>query len=174
VRTASLIAVLVLVGCGSGDELEVAAPAEQRVLELGWREQSDESGLVIRVDRLVVRRNGWEVTALVANRSSVDYMIRWPRHRGKSMFGLVLLESTARKELHELTAGFRKAPPFLVADRIEPPLPTVLWAGSRWQGTMSGSSALRKGSAVRILFGRFDSTSGPPGLLWITDHAVQL
>ena len=175
VRKASVLAALVLAGCGAGDDIRVAAPAEPRTLELGWVEESTDLGLVFRVHRLVIRRGGWELTASVVNRSSVDYAIRWPHHRGKSMVGLVLLETVTRKEIRELTAEFRKAPPFLEPYEIVPPLPTLLPAGSSWRGTMSGSRLLRKGSAVRVLFGRFDRTRGEPGyLLWVTNHAVQL
>ena len=174
-RAAILLGAVVLAGCSSGDEVRMATPAEPRALELGWVEQSSELGLVFRVHRLIIRQDGWQVTASVANRSSADYAIRWPHHRGKSMFGLVLLKTVRRKELRELTADFRKAPPFVEPDQISPPLPSVLWAGTSWRGTMSGSSVLRKGSAVRILFGRFDRTRGHPGfLLWITEHAVRL
>jgi hypothetical protein len=174
-RTAILLAAVGLAGCGSGDLVQVAAPAEPRTLELRWLEEWAEAGLVFRVHRLVVRRDGWQVTASVANRGSVDYAIRWPHHHGKSMFGLVLLETVTRKELRELTADFRKAPAFLEPDRIVPPPPSILSAGSSWRGTMSGSRSLRRGSVVRILFGRFDRARGQPGfLLWITNHAVRL
>lgn len=174
-RAASLIAAVVLAGCGAGDDVTVPAPAEPRVFELGWVEESTELGLIFRVQQLVIRRDGWLVTASVANRGSVDYAIRWPHHRGASMFGLVLLETVTRKELRELTADFRKAPPFLEPDRIVPPPPSVLRARSSWRGTMSGTRILPKGSTVRILFGRFDRTRGHPGfLLWVTEHAVRL
>jgi hypothetical protein len=174
-RTALLLTAVVLAGCGAGGAVRAAAPAEPRTLELDWLEEWPEAGLVFRVHRLVIRRDGWLVTASVANRSSADYAIRWPHHRGKSMFGLVLLKTVTRKELRELTADFMKAPPFLEPDRIAPPLPSILSAGSSWRGTMTGSRALRKGSAVRILFGRFDRTRGHPGFrLWITNHAVRL
>jgi hypothetical protein len=169
-----LLAVAVaLVGCGS--ESVVSAPAEPRTFELDWVEESRESGLAFRVDRLVVRPDGWEVTASVANRSSAGYAIRRPHRPGESMFGLVLLETESGEEVRELTADFRKAPPFVEPNRIEPPLPRVLSPGSRWRGKMSGSTTLREGAALRILFGRFERTRGDPGyLLWVTRHAVRL
>jgi hypothetical protein len=174
-RAAILLCGVVLAGCGSGDEVRVAAPAEPRALELGWHEESAESGLVFRVHRLVVNRDGWRVTVSVANHGSVGYTIGRPHHRGKSMFGLVLLETLTGQELRELTADFRKAPPFLEPDRIVPPLPRVLTPGSSWTGTMSGPQILRQRSAVRLLFGRFERTRGDPGyLLWVTEHAIRL
>jgi hypothetical protein len=174
VKAGCLVAVTVaLVGCGSGSV--ASAPAEPRTFELHWVEEWPESGLAFRVDRLVVRPDGWEVTASVANRSSAGYAIRWPHHPGQSMFGLVLLETGSGDEVREMTADFRKAPPFLEPDRIEPPLPSVLQPGSRWRGTLSGSRTLRTGATVRILFGRFDRIRGDPGyLLWVTRHAVRL
>jgi hypothetical protein len=174
VRACWLVAAAVaLVGCGSGSV--ASPPAEPRTFELDWVEHSPESGLAFRIDRLVVRPGGWAVTASVANRSSAGYAIRRPHRPGESMFGLVLLETGSEDELRELTADFRKAPPFLEPDRIEPPLPSVLSPGSSWRGTMSGSRALRNGAAVRVLFGRFERTHGDPGyLLWVTRHAVRL
>jgi hypothetical protein len=175
VRVLGVVAVAALCGCGSGSERVAASPAEPRTVQLHWVEHWPEAGLAFRVDRLVISRDGWRITASVTNRSSFDYAIRRPHRRGESMFGLVLLETVARKELGELTADFRKAPPFLEPERIEPPLPSVLAAGSSWRGTMSGSRILREGSAVRVLFGRFERTRGDPGyLLWVTEHAVQL
>jgi hypothetical protein len=166
-------AAVALVGCGSGNV--ASAPAEPRTFELDWVEDSAESGLTFRVDRLVVLPHGWQVTASVANRSSVGYAIRRPHRPGESMFGLVLLETGSADEVRELTADFRKAPPFLESDRIEPPLPRVLQPGSSWRGTMSGSRVLRSGAAVRVLFGRFERTRGDPGyFLWVTRHAVRL
>jgi hypothetical protein len=149
--------------------------AEPRVLELGWVERSPETSLSFRVERLVIRRGGWRLTASVTNRDSVGYLIQRPHRPGESMLGLVLLETTSKEELRELTADFRTAPPFLEPDRIEPPVPRVLRAKSRWLGTLTGSTTLRKGSVVRVLFGRFVRVRGDPGyLLWVTDHAVQL
>jgi hypothetical protein len=174
-RAAILLGVVVLAGCGSGDEVRVAAPAEPRALELGWHEDSAETGLAFRVHRLDMRRDGWRVEASVADGSSVGYAIRRPHHLGESMFGLVLLETVTREELRELTADFRKAPPFLEPEKIVPPPPSVLSAGSSWRGTMSGSQILRQSSVVRVLFGRFERTRGDPGyLLWVTEHAVRL
>jgi hypothetical protein len=175
-RAAGLLAALVLAGCGSGNEsVTTASRAEPRALELNWAEEAPESGLVFRVHRLVIRPGGWQVTASVANRAPVAFTIQRPHRPGGSMFGLVLLETVTREELRALTADFKKAPPILEPDRIEPPLPRLLSAGSSWRGTMSGSTILRKGSVVRILFGRFVRTRGDPGyLLWVTDHAVRL
>jgi hypothetical protein len=174
VRACCLVAAAVtLVGCGSVSD--ASSPAEPRTYELDWVEDSPESGLTFRVDRLVVRPVGWQLTVSVANRSSAGYAIRRPHRRGESMFGLVLLETAGSDEIRELTANFRKAPPFLEPGRIEPPLPSILLPGSSWRGTMSGSRALRNGAAVRVLFGRFERTRGDPGyLLWVTKHAVRL
>jgi hypothetical protein len=169
------LAAVALVGCGSANEpTTVAIAAEPRMLELDWVERSP-SGLTFRVERLVVLSDGWEVTASVSNSASVSYVVQRPHRPGESMFGLVLLRTLMRAEVRELTAGFRKAPPFLEPERIEPPVPRVLAADSSWRGKLSGSTILRTGSVVRILFGRFVRTRGDPGyLLWVTNHAVRL
>lgn len=162
-------------GTGSGDNRGPGPPAEPRVLELGWIERSRESGLTFRVEQLVIRQDGWQLTASVANRASAAYLIQRSHRAGESMFGLVLLETPTRKEIRELTADFRKAPPFLEPTRIEPPLPRVLEARSGWRGTLSGSATLRQGSFVRVLFGRFARVRGTPRyLLWVANHAVRL
>jgi hypothetical protein len=164
-----------LAGCSGVHEPTVAPPAEPRTLELGWVEPSPELGLTFRVDRLVVRRDGWELTAAVRNRGGFEYFIQRPHQPGGSMFGLVLLRSTRRDEVRELTADFRKAPPFLEAQRITPPLPRLLPARAHWRGTLTGSQTLRSGSVVRVLFGRFVQTRGDPRyLLWVTEHSVRL
>jgi hypothetical protein len=138
-------------------------------------ERSEESGLTFRVERLAVRRDGWEVTAAVSNDSRAAYLIQRPHRPGESMFGLVVLETTSRKELRELTADFRRAPPFLEPERIEPPLPRVLAAGSQWRGVLKASRMLRTGSVVRVLFGRFARAHGQPRyVLWVTNHTVQV
>jgi hypothetical protein len=173
----ALLLVVVTAGCGSGEDVQVAEPAKPRALELDWVEKAAEAGLVFRADRLVIGRDGWQVTASVANRSADDYRIDRPDHTapGEPAFGLILLQTTTRGELRELTADFRDAPPFLDPDRIAPPVPRVLRAGSSWRGTLSGSTILQKGSVIRVLFGRFVRARGDPGyLLWVTNHAVRL
>jgi hypothetical protein len=169
------LAAVALVGCGSMNApTTVARAAQPPVFELGWVERSP-SGLTFRVERLVVRRDGWEVTASVSDSASVSYVIQRPHRPGESMFGLVLLRTRTRAEVRELTADFRKAPPFLEPDRIDPPVPRVLAAHSSWRGKLSGSTILRRGLVVRVLFGRFVRTRGDPGyLLWVTNHAVRL
>jgi hypothetical protein len=158
-----------------GERAVLAAPAEPRTPELGWIERSTEAGLVFRVDRLAVRSNGWVATLSVTNRSSALYSIQRPHRPGESMFGLVLLRTADKRELRELTADFRKEPPFLEPDRFTPRLPLVLPPGSTWRGTMAGSRVPPRGSVVRVLFGRFLRARGQPRyVLWVTDHSVRL
>jgi hypothetical protein len=145
------------------------------VIDLDWVERWPAAGLTFRVERLVVRRDGWRLAAAVTNHSSVPYVIQRPHRPGEAMFGLVVLQTTTRKELRELTAEFRKAPPFLEPDRLEPRLPRVLGTGTTWRGVITGSTILRKGWVIRVLFGRFVRARGDPGyLLWVTEHAVRL
>jgi len=133
---------------------------------------------VFRVERLVITDGGWSAEVAVENRSAFDYSLQRPhRPRGQNMLGLVLLETAGKAELRKLTAGLRKAPPFLEPDRITPRPPPIFRAGQRWSGRLTGSAMLRRGSVVRILFGRFSTigrVKGPRALIWVTDHAVRL
>jgi hypothetical protein len=165
---------IVLAGCGSSERPTLAPPAEARKIELGWLERSQSPALVYRVDRLVIREDGWSADVGVENRSAFDFQIRRPHRPRDSLFGLVLLESASGKEIGELTAGFRKEPPFLEPDRIDPPLPGSLRAGARWRGTLTGSTVLRRGTVVRVIFGRFQRDQKPRVITWVTDHAVRL
>ena len=166
--------VLVLAGCGSSERPMLAPPAHPRTIELGWVERSTNPAMVYRVERLVLRPDGWSADVGVENRSAADFQIRRPHRPGDSLFGLVLLKSTSKKELRELTAGFRKEPPFLDPDGIDPPLPASLRAGSSWRGTLTGSTVLRGGTVVRMIFGRFQRHTKPRVITWVTDHAVRL
>ena len=90
----------------------------------------EDDKVLYRVDRLILRRDGWSADVAVENRSPRDFQIRRPHRPGGSLFGLVLLESESRKELSELTAGLRKEPPFLQPDRIAPaPAHQARWSG---------------------------------------------
>jgi hypothetical protein len=161
--------------CGSGTEgAELAPPAEPRTIELGWVERSADPAFVYRVERLVLRPDGWSVQLSVRNATRDDFQIRRPHRPRGSLFGLVLLETASRNELRELTADLRKEPPFLEPDRISPPLPPSLRAGATWRGTLTGSVVLRRGTTVRVIFGRFTRNRPPRFLTWVTDHAVRL
>jgi hypothetical protein len=171
----AVLAVVALAGCGSGAERpELAPPAEPRTIELGWVERSKNPRLVYRVARLVLRPDGWSAEVSVRNATRDDFQIRRPHRARGSLFGLVLLETTSRKELRELTSDLREEPPFLEPDRISPPLPGSLRAGTTWRGKLSGSAVLRRGTVVRVIFGRFTRDRKPRVITWITDHAVRL
>jgi hypothetical protein len=164
-----------LAGCGSdANGPRLAPPAEPRTIELGWVEQSKNPRLVYRVDRIVVRRDGWRADVSVRNTTEDDFQIRRPHRFPGSVFGLVLLETTDRRELRELTADHREEPPFLEPDRISPPLPVSLRAGATWRGSLSGGTELRRGTVVRVIFGRFVRDRKPMVITWVTDHAVRL
>jgi hypothetical protein len=165
--------VAVLAGCGP-ERPALAPPAEPRTLELGWVEQSARPAFVYRVRRLTVGPEGWSVEVSVENRSGADYQIRRPHRPRGSLFGLVLLETASEEELRELTADLNEEPPFLEPDRIEPALPGSLRAGMHWRGTLSGSTVLRRGSIVRVIFGRFQGDVEPHVTTWVTDHSVRL
>ena len=122
----------------------------------------------------MLRPEGWSADVSVRNATRDDFQIRRAHRPRGSLFGLVLLETTSRKELRELTSEPRKEPPFLEPDRIAPPLPVSLRAGAAWQGTLSGSTVLRRGTVVRVIFGRFTRDRKPSVITWVTDHAVRL
>jgi hypothetical protein len=174
--TFALLALAALAGCGpEADRSAIAPPAVPRTFELDWVERFPAAGFVFRVDRLTIRRDGWEATVSVTNQARVPYSIQRPHRPGESMFGLVLLQTASRKELRDLTADFRKAPPFLEPARISPPLPLVLFPGASWRGTIAGPTVLLRGSVVRVQFGRFLREGGQPRyVLWVTDHSVRL
>jgi hypothetical protein len=170
-----ITAAALLAGCGSdADGPRLAPPAEPRTIELGWVERSKAPRLVFRVERLVIRRDGWRADVAVRNTTEDDFQIRRPHRFPGSLFGLVFLETTSRHELRELTAGQREEPPFLEPDRISPPLPISLRAGATWRGTLSGGTVLRRGTVVRVIFGRFVRDRKPMVITWVTDHAVRL
>lgn len=143
-------------------------------MTLGWVERSESPPFEYRVERIEVRDDGWSADVSVRNGSKDDFQIRRPHRPRGSLFGLVLFETTDREELVELTAGLRKEPPFLEPDRIEPPLPGSLRAGQAWRGTIRGSTVLRRGAVVRVIFGRFTRDRSPQVVTWVTNHAVRL
>jgi hypothetical protein len=169
----AVLAVVALAGCGSGAERpELAPPAEPRVIELGWVERGATPRFVYRVTRLVLRAEGWSADVSVRNATEDDYGIG-SRSQRAPLFGLVLLETESRKELQELTSDLTRDPPVLIPDRITPPLPDLLRARTTWRGSLAGSTRLRRGTVVRVIFGRF-TRKAKPATTWVTDHAVRL
>lgn len=174
-----LLLAVALAGCGSS-AAELPPPATPRTIELGWVERSGPRGrgFVFRVERIVVTRTGWRADISVTNDSPGDYRIQRPHRPGESLFGLVVLESAGKRELRELTAGYRSLPPFLEPDWITPPTPRTLRARTTWRGSMGAATVLRRGSVVRVLFGRFArytrSEGLPRYLSWVTDRAVRV
>ena len=171
----ALLSLVALAGCGSeAGRPEFAPPAAPRTIELGWVERSKDPAFVYRVERIILRPDGWSADVSVQNATEDDFQIRRPHRPRGSLFGLVLLETTSREELRELTADLKEEPPFLEPDRISPPLPGSLRAGAGWRGTLSGSTVLRRGTVVRVIFGRFNRDRPPHNITWVTDHAVRL
>jgi hypothetical protein len=170
----AVLAAVVLAGCGSGaDRPELAPPAEPRTIELDWVERGTSPRFIYRVTRLVLGPDGWSADVSVRNTTRDDFQIGTPSRRAP-LFGLVLLETGSRKELEELTAELTQDPPVLVPDRIAPPLPVSLRPGTSWRGTLSGSTRLRRGTVVRLIFGRFVRVRGRRTATWVTDHSIRL
>jgi hypothetical protein len=174
-----LLVAVALAGCGS-EAADLAPPAKPRTIELGWSERSGPPGrgFVFRVDRIVVTRNGWRADVSVTNDSPVDYRIQRPHLPGKSIFGLVVLETADDRELRRLTARLGYLPPFLEHHWIMPPTPPTLRARTTWRGSMGAPTVLREGLFARVVFGRFARYTRSEGLprsfWWVTDHAVRL
>jgi hypothetical protein len=149
-------------------------PAPVQTIALNWHEAPGPSGatLVVEVRRLVVRPNGWSVTASVKNDTRVAMTIGRPHHPGETEFGVLLLASSKARAVE--TAG-----PGVFASHFAPRLPSVLRPGEAWSGTFSGRGRLSTARYVRVELGRL-TTVGPaqPGVPWrfryITDHVVRV
>ena len=165
------LAVLASPACGSRS---TSAPAQTRTITLGWHEETGAPGarFVVEVQRLIVRPNGWSVTAAVTNKTHVTFMVGRPHHPGETEFGVVVLPNA---DLGALDA----AGPGVYATSLQPPVPHSLAPGDGWRGTFTGRGRLENGRYVRIELGRF-TTVGPAqeGVPWrfsyITDHVTRL
>jgi hypothetical protein len=179
-RHLSVLAVVLLAGCGTTSEAEPVAPAhaaEPQEAELGWRERYPSTGMHLRfdVDRLEVRRDGWSVEIAVTNSTEIAFE---PGQPDELEFGLMLFESGDLDELTE-AAKTGDLPPLRRARSIEPSPPGVLRPGATWRATLSAPGSLVDGSWVRISFGPFDAVgTAPEGMQprvgWITDKAYRL
>lgn len=164
---------VVLVGCSGIERPTLAPPATPRAIELGWTERFRAAGLVLSVERLVIRDDGWSAEVAVENRSRDSYRL-------EPAASLVLLDTASRRELRALTGGLQTAPPSLMPDAVAPRPPPELAPGARWRATISGSAVLREGSVLRVLFGPYGRVTSPrlretpADALWVTDHAVRL
>jgi hypothetical protein len=179
-RHLSVLAVLLLAGCGATRQAEPVEPAhaaEPQEAELGWRERYPSTGMHLRfdVDRLEVRRSGWSVEIAVTNSTRIPFELGQP---AELEFGLMLFETG---DLDELTEAVKTAglPALRRARSIEPPPPHVLQPGATWRATLSAPGSLADGSWVRVSFGPFDAVGTPPERMqphvgWITDKAYRL
>jgi hypothetical protein len=154
------------VGCGG---TSATPPARPRTIALGWHERSH---LVVDVRKLVIRPNGWSVSAAVTNEASVALLIERPHHPGEAEFGLLPLDSRDLEAVDHAGRG-------VFARRFEPPLPRVLRAHEMWSGTFSGSGRLSNARYVRVELGRFTNYGGnrgdvPRRFRYITDHVLRL
>jgi hypothetical protein len=172
-RTALVAALVLLAVCGCGTA-STSVPARSRTIALDWHEAPGPAGarMIVEVRSLVVRPNGWSVTAAVQNDTHVTMTIGRPHHRGETEFGVLVLDSAEPEDVS-------RAEPGALATELTPPAPVVLHRSERWSGRFSGPGRLASGRYVRVAFGRF-TTVGPPqrGVPWrfryITDHVVHL
>jgi hypothetical protein len=178
-RPAALVFLLLCIGCGSAAEKQPAA--SPRIVQLDWRDvaASGRERIVLRVRRLVLRRNSWSVDLAVSNETATSYHVDRIHHPGETMFGLMLLASGDERAVDRLTAGGRKVPPFLAATRFTPTKPLVIWPGQTWTGRMTGFRPLPADRYLRVIVGRFRRIerrrSGlGSGVLIVTEHAFRL
>lgn len=154
-----------------------ATKALPRSAALDWREtyglQTDR--LVFRVERFELHADGWQATVAVTNDSTVAFEISRSASR---TFGLMVFGSGDHAELDRLNDK-GALPSLRPAQKLDPPLPSVLAPGETWSGTMSAPGALPQGRWVRVVFGVFTAASKPPpglrpSISWITDGAYEL
>jgi hypothetical protein len=179
-RHLSVLAVLVLAGCGATREATPIPPAhaaEPQVAKLGWRERYPPTGMHLRfdVERLEVRRDGWSVDIAVTNSTDTPFESGRP---AELVFGLMLFANGDFEEFTE-AANAGLLPPLRRARSIKPPPPHVLQPGATWRATLSAPGSLADGSWVRVAFGPFDAVGMPfegkaRRVDWITDKAHRL
>jgi hypothetical protein len=179
-RTLSLLAVLVLAGCGGAEPepLKPARAAEPQQAKLGWRESYPPTGerLVFVVHELTVRKDGWSVDVEVTNSTRIPFEAGGS---GISLaYGLMLFATGDLAELEE-AVGSGEPPPVREAATIEPEPPEVLEPNQTWRATLSAPGSLADGSYVRVVFGPFRADGEPPAemeseVVWITDRAHKL
>ena len=179
-RTLSLLAVLLLAGCGGAEPepLMPARAAEPQRATLGWRESYPSSGerLVFVVDELTVRKGGWSVDIAVTNSTRIPF--ETGATRVQLAYGLMLFATGDLAELED-AAQSGGLPPLRRAATIAPEQPEVLASGQTWRATLSAPGSLADGSYVRVSFGGFQAEGEPPDgmepfVVWITDRAYKL
>jgi len=157
---------LLAAGCGG---TSVTPPARARVITLDWHERS---GIAVAVRKLVVRPNGWSVSAVVRNNTGATFLIERPHHPGQTEFGLLVLDSADIEAVE-------RAGPGVFASHFDPPLPRVLRPRGEWSGTFSGPGRLTNARYARIELGRFTNYGAqrrgvPRRFRYISDHVLRL
>ena len=109
----AIVVLSVAAGCG---QTSSTPPARARTIELDWHERG---GIELDVSRLVIRTNGWSVSARVRNNSRVSFLIERPHHPGQTEFGVLALNSSDPRAVE--AAG-----PGVFANRFQPELPRTL------------------------------------------------
>jgi len=137
----------------------VAPPlAAAKTIELGWREDDGVGVMRFGGSTLTLANGRWSVRASFTNRSVASLRI-------ERRFALAVFPSARLA-----TPSVR-----LDATSFRPTLPRRVLPGRTWSGSFSGTGAPRRGSFVRVLFGRFQATTSPlpdlpNGFSWLTEH----
>jgi hypothetical protein len=124
------------------------------------------------VRRVVIRTNGWSVSARLRNGSRVSFLIERPHHPGHTEFGILALDSADRRAVEAAGLG-------VFADRFEPTLARSLGPDEEWSGTFSGPGRVSNAHYIRIELGRFTNVGARHGGLprrfrYVTDHVARL
>ena len=167
---AAALAVVTLSGCGTSSSV---APARKQTIELNWHEAPGPPGnrLIVNVQRLIIRRDGWTVAASIENETRGTLTIGRRHRRHGTEFGVLVLPSPRADAV-------AKAGPGIFATRFSPTAPSRLRPGQRWKGTFSGPGPLPIGGFVRIELGSFGSSRPERPISrkfrYITNHALRL
>jgi hypothetical protein len=170
------LAAICAVGCGV---VQSAEPA-RGVYDIAWHESfgSGRQRIVFTVTRIVVRPPRWRVTASVANRTTIPLLVDRPHRPGQTLFGVLPFRTATRQELQQTAKDVRYRAPS-AASSFRPSLPRELLPGATWRGVFSGLGSFRRGSYLRVEFGRFVPYGPLPrglyrGMIEVTDHALKL
>lgn len=161
-RTTRALAALVcasLAGCAGDAAQPTTAYAPPQTLEVNWSERhGGERAITVTVKRLEITAAGWRATGSVTNATGRVIQVSRPHARGTKL-GLLVTRTAGAREVERLFATSLPNPTLFAAD-VQPALPRVLQAGTRWAGRFGGPGRIPAGRHLRVLFGRF--TVDPP------------
>jgi len=139
--------------------------ADRTNYRLGWVEHARHNGKVVmtfRVKAVEFQLASWSAEVEFHNRSGRTIRVR-PE--------FALLSSKMRRYDPDDSVA-------LLSDEARPRIPTIVFPGQRWKGTLSGPRRPRNNTFVRVNFGFFEVKGlfpdSPTGFSWITDHVLKV